>query len=727
MDQLFSSILSASFHGSIIILLVLAARLVLRKAPRSTICLLWVMVGLRLLLPFQIESSFSLQPEMPQFTQQSVTPTLPEIQPDHAVIPDRLPPDVTITYDDNAVTQPTIRVVNYKAIAAIVWIAVACGMAGYTLISYLHLKRKVSGAELLEDGVYESSAIDSPFLLGYIKPNIYLPKGLSVTDRRYILAHERGHMERGDNWIKLAGFVCVSIHWFNPLVWLGYHLLCKDIEMACDEYVVKHMDLDSRKGYSAALVNCSTQRRFGACPVAFGEVSVKQRVLSVLHYRKPGFWISLACLVVIGFVAACFMTNPITVPEETTSTEETVPDDQSQILEQCKNAFTQFVSGGTYEIQVTTKYQSNSGIMDYSTETQFLRSGEDWFRHYTIYEHTFEKTVTELAFDGTVYKRSYLSGEEPTQWATTNDTAKLSAPWTMAIDWEHLTYKATDAALGSRGHSFLLNGEEDNIITFCFDGGNLTSVLHTFDIITQMDTISHVAVDCKLVSNDARWILETINRKYREQGGVITNEPDQLQKCKDALTMIQSQDSYYMRVYHENNNPDVLLGSAYDYYWRSDEDYLQCEWKPDWENWCLYTQGQYYEKDVTIAVPPEDIPYPQWTRVQQPGLGLSGVPWIMNIRWEEAKPAFLADGITESEEIITVVVEDPEPEYPYTLTFHFDLISGGLNSVCMTRTFQSLGAVYTSTSTIDHFSFDSQQVKAEIEKTYLETQLQVIQ
>lgn len=722
MKEIFVSILSAGFYGSVMILLVIAARLLLRKAPRSIMCLLWVMVGLRLLIPFQIESSFSLQPEIPQFVEQGTAPVVPDAQPDYVIVPDRLPPDVTVTYDNNAVTEPVIRVVDYGAVAAVVWSVVACGMVGYTLISYLFLKRKVSGAVLTEDGVYETEAVDSPFLLGYIRPSIYLPKGLPEDDRQYILAHERGHLERGDNWIKLVGFLCVSVHWFNPLVWLGYHLLCKDIEMACDEYVVKYMDLDSRKGYSAALVNCSTKHRFGACPVAFGEVSVKQRVLSVLRYRKPGFWISLVCLLVIGFVAGCFLTNPITEPEDTDPLT-TVPNDHAQILEQCEGAFSQFVGGQAYEIQVTTKFESQSGIMDYSTETQFLRNGDDWFRRYTICEDTFEKTESEMAIGGTVYKRSISASD----WTATNDSPSLSAPWTMEIDWENLVYQATEGALGSRGYSFLLDGEEDNIITFCFDGGGkLTSILHTFDIVTEMDTISHVTVNCKLVSNDARWITKTIEMEYQQNAGHITNDTADLQKCKEVLEIFQSQDSYYMRVHFEHNDPDILSGNSYTYYWHSGEDYLQCDWTQDWEDWCLYTQGKYYRKNVSAAMPPEELSYGNWTWVEQPEQQFSGEPWIMSVRWDEAYVTLLDADVTSMEEVITVSVDDPEAEYPYQLTFCFDRESGSINSIRLWHTYGFAGATYTSSATIESYGFDESEINATIQKYYLETQVQAI-
>lgn len=540
MNQILTNLLSASVSGSVIILLVLAARIVLRKAPRSTICLLWVMAGLRLLMPFQIESPFSLQPELPPaVSQMEQQASAPDIQPDNAVIPDQLPLDATVTYDDNAVTQPTIHVVNYGEIAVWVWIAGTCVLTGYTLLSYLMLRRKVSDAIPAEDGVYESDAIDTPFLLGYIHPRIYLPKGLNPTDRPHILAHERAHMDRGDNWIKLMGFLCVSIHWFNPLVWLGYHLLCKDIEMACDESVVKHMDLDSRKRYSTALVNCSTRHRFGACPVAFGEISVNQRVLSVLHYRKPGFRLSLACLLVIGITAGCFMTNPVPTPADTKSgfsPEDTTPTDSAQITALCRDAYTQFVGDNIYEIQVDTEYASKSGIMNYSTQTRFWRHGNDWLRQYTIHEQNFVKTEAELCRGGNVFEFSIPAGGTAPEWSETNDSPQLSHPWTMELDWDSMTFQGVDGASGSRGYLFLLNGDPDNYITFCFSAeGKLLSINHRFILVTPMDTISHVTVECRLISNDPEQIAFDIAESYhRALVNPITDEYNDLQNQLDA-------------------------------------------------------------------------------------------------------------------------------------------------------------------------------------------------
>lgn len=735
MNDIFTNILHASFHGSVIILLVIAARLLLRKAPRSTICLLWVMAGLRLLMPFQIESPISLQPEIPpvvsQMEAQSPAPVLPDIQPDSAVVPDQLPPDVTITYDDNAVSAPVIHVFDYDAIAIGIWLTVACGLVGYTVISYGLLKRKVGGSTLAEDGVYESTAIDSPFLLGYVKPAIFLPAKLPDADRPYILAHERGHMDRGDNWIKLIGFLCVALHWFNPLVWLGYHLLCKDIEMACDEHVVKHMDLASRKGYSAALVNCSTTRHFGACPVAFGEVSVKQRVLSVLHYRKPGFWISLACLAVVGFVATCFLTNPTSQPEETLP-GDSIPNEHAQIIEQCKSAYLQTFGSQTYHIQVDTQYQSQSGIMDYSTKTTFLRNGDDWFRQGIVHEQNFDKTVVELGYGGTVLKRSKNDASPTEKWTLTNDSAELHTPWTVEIDWNRLTYHETDAASGSRGHSFLLDGNEDNVITFCLSyGGSLTAILHRFDLVTPMDTISYVTVECKLISSQAEEIssdiLDTYHQAILEIAPAESPKVTQLlQKCQDAIEMFQRAQDYFVYVHFESNDPAVLSDDYFCDYWRSGADYLQNERMPDAQDLCLYVNGKYFRKTISKAIRQQDPHYANWTPVEQPEVHFTGRPWVMNVRWEDADISFLGSDSIATEEVITVAVNDPNAAYPYRLTFRFGKESGKLNSIRMWHTYESAGATYTSSATIEGYSFDKDDVNITIQKYYQEAQLQTI-
>ena len=275
MHNFFSTVLTTSIHGSIVILVVLLLRLLLKKAPRKIICWLWVLAGIRLLLPIPIESAYSLQPHQIQIP-------LPE---------------------------------NLTTIFTVVWIALALIIGVYSIYSYIHLRRKVLDAVKIPGG-WESDRIETAFVLGFIKPKIYIPTGMSQETRQQILAHERTHLDKGDHWIKMLGFLALAVHWFNPLVWVSYILLCKDIEMACDERVVQFMELHERKSYSSALLRCSTNRaHYAACPVAFGEISVKYRIKSILNYRKPSFWISLVAIMAFLFVGVCLMTSPQSVVE----------------------------------------------------------------------------------------------------------------------------------------------------------------------------------------------------------------------------------------------------------------------------------------------------------------------------------------------------------------------------------------------------------------------------
>ncbi len=270
MNTFFQSLLTASFHGSIVILAVILLRLLLRKTPKKYICFLWMLAGIRLLMPIPVTSRFSLQP-------QGLTIPIP---------------------------------INPTAGLLLLWAAVAAVIGLVSVISYTRLQRQVRDAVKVPGG-WESDKIETAFVLGFVKPKIYIPTGMSQDTKRQILSHERTHLEKGDHWIKMIGFIALALHWFNPLVWIAYVLLCKDIEIACDQRVVQFMELDERKSYSSALLQCSTNRvHYAACPVAFGEVSVKYRIKSVLNYRKPGFWISLLGVAAVGFVTLCLITSP---------------------------------------------------------------------------------------------------------------------------------------------------------------------------------------------------------------------------------------------------------------------------------------------------------------------------------------------------------------------------------------------------------------------------------
>lgn len=331
MNTLFQNILTASFHGSIVILAVMLLRLALKKTPRKYICLLWLLAGLRLLMPFQIQSDLSLQPsadpvaQVQQQISRSQTPAAPEdfspadldvpapVQTPEA-LPDIQTPVTTVISSTPSPAPETAPEpdtgFDFLSVLPWFWLGIACCFGIYSLYTYLTLKLKVREAVKIPGG-WECDRIETAFILGFIRPNIYIPMGMTPEEQRYILAHERTHLDKGDHWFKMVGFLALALHWFNPLVWAAYILLCKDIEIACDERVVQFMELDERKAYSAALLNCSTNRaHFAACPVAFGEVSVKERIKSVLSYKKPSFWISLVGVIAIVFVAVCLVTSP---------------------------------------------------------------------------------------------------------------------------------------------------------------------------------------------------------------------------------------------------------------------------------------------------------------------------------------------------------------------------------------------------------------------------------
>lgn len=330
MESLFSNILTASFHGSIVILAVIILRVLLRKAPRKFICFLWLLGGLRLLMPFEIQSSLSLQP-MPEVRQQwqaSSDPAPRETLPEPLVQsqePAQAPEATVVTPEEPTPEEPEHSgpALNWKGVIPYVWLGVAACFGLYMLCAYLSLKNKVREAVKIQGG-WECDRIETAFILGFIRPQIYIPMGLSAEVRKHILAHERTHLEKGDHWFKMIGFLALALHWFNPLAWAAYILLCRDIELACDERVVQFMDLEERKSYSAALLSCSTTHlHFAACPVAFGEVSVKKRIKTVLDYRRPSFWVSLLAVAAVLFVAVCLLTNPTSTPDAApTQTEE---------------------------------------------------------------------------------------------------------------------------------------------------------------------------------------------------------------------------------------------------------------------------------------------------------------------------------------------------------------------------------------------------------------------
>lgn len=310
MEAVFIRLLNMSIAASWLILAVVLLRVILKKAPKSIRRILWALVGIRLVLPFSFESFLSLIPSAETVSPDILYAETPRIHSGISAFNTYVNPIISESLAPNvAASVNPMQVVAY--IASVVWIAGMILLMLYSVISYVRLRRCVADAVILRDNFWQSEKVASPFVLGLFRPRIYLPFGMDEESLAYVVAHEKAHIKRRDHWIKPIGFLLLTIYWFNPLIWLAYILLCRDIELACDERVVKQMSAEDKKAYSKALLTCSVDRRsIAACPLAFGEVGVKQRIKNVLNYKKPAFWIIIVALVSCVVMAVCFLTNP---------------------------------------------------------------------------------------------------------------------------------------------------------------------------------------------------------------------------------------------------------------------------------------------------------------------------------------------------------------------------------------------------------------------------------
>ena len=302
MNTLFLTLLNMSIAAGWAILAVLLLRPCLRKAPKWITCLLWVIPALRLLIPGFLESSFSLIPSPEVIPADIVQTETPIIYSGISEINSAINP---------VLTQQADSLDHLLQISSILWAAGLGIMLLYSLVSWLRLHILVRASIKHKDGFYLCDEVRSPFILGVITPKIYVPSGLDTETLKHVLAHEQSHKKRLDHLWKPLGYLLLSIYWFNPLLWLAYILLCRDIERACDEQVLHSIDEADRLRYAKALVDCSTHRRMIlTCPVAFGEISVKSRIKAVLSYKKPAAWVVLVAFIAGAVTSLCFLTNP---------------------------------------------------------------------------------------------------------------------------------------------------------------------------------------------------------------------------------------------------------------------------------------------------------------------------------------------------------------------------------------------------------------------------------
>jgi len=311
MTKLFLGVVNLSISAGWLVLAVLVLRLVLKKAPKWINVLLWGIVAVRLVFPFSVGSALSLIPSAETISPEIMIAQVPEISTGIETIDQVVNPVISASFapDPFASANPLQILIP---VAANVWLLGVLAMLVYTAGSYIFLRRKLRTAVILRENIFQCETVNSPFVMGIFKPKIYLPYSMDGGDLHHVVAHERAHIRRKDHWWKPLGFLLLTVYWFNPLMWVAYLLLCRDIELACDEKVIAELENEQRADYTQALVACSVKRpMIAACPLAFGEVGVKERVKSIMNYKKPAFWIIVAAVAICVIVAVCFLTNPL--------------------------------------------------------------------------------------------------------------------------------------------------------------------------------------------------------------------------------------------------------------------------------------------------------------------------------------------------------------------------------------------------------------------------------
>ena len=735
MRGIFLNLMNAGFYGSIVIVAVLLLRQMLKKAPKSAICLLWLLALVRLVLPFQIESRFSLQPDvapLSQLQEEQPVEELPdersavpeEVQPHPGQIPavpdrEELPGDVEIEYNDQAVTDHRQVVVDYVAVLAWIWAAGTAALWIGSAVSWRKLKQQVENARYQSDGWWEVSGIGTAFVLGLRNPRIYLPAGLSGEEQGLILAHERTHIARRDHWFKPVAYLVLTLHWYNPLVWLAYACLCRDIEMACDEQVVKDMDVGRRKAYSHALLTCAAPRMaVTACPVAFGEVPVKGRILNVLNYRKPGFWITLAAVAATIVVTVCFLTSPVEEAETSpldakTAVEIAAERDMIIALEYkaqingsiriCKAdgaALAEVLEDVAWQSWLISKRHDFEGYVDLGLyEDYSLRiydnghadviSGED-VKHYRIPSKVYEQVMALLE--------------------SANEADVIAAKSEYLMDWG-ITLSAENVTrdgmtLVCRQNGILQPGELMTGSPFRLEkqvGGIWQEVPKLQDAIFTMEGWLIEAGGSYRWDVDWSWLYgsltpgnyrigkdvsltqkpgDSMNQSYYAEFTIGEEDPE-LALCRAALENVGKANAAHIVELHAFSGTNAPLGDLNRNYFRYGDTWLSIDNLdvdgPAAYYACLNIQGQRYEGEAG-----EDMAF-HWEGMADSNL-LTREPWLVTFDAAGAKMELISREETQEGCRIRVMIYEPydsgytrSESYYVDLNFNYsDILTGGI-------------------------------------------------
>lgn len=458
MEAVFLKLLNMSLTGCVMILAVLPVRALLKKAPRWSICLLWGLVALRLICPFSFESNLSLIRNSEPISRETLSveawtpPTATE--PVHMEVPKPQLPAVPQTPVQNVA--PTLAQSTPSALTIIgyVWLF-GCGlMLLYALVSYVQLKRRVRTATRLEGNIRQSEYATSPFVLGVFRPVIYLPYGLKESHQGHIIAHERSHISRGDHLIKPLGFVILSVHWFNPCVWVAYILLCRDIEAACDERVIQKMTKEQRQSYSATLLHYGIKRRrIAACPVAFGETGIKGRIKNVMNYKKPTVWLVIMSILLSFVLAGCFLTDPV---------QEQLQDQPSVSAEEQKHmdALLDQIATKFWDLDLGSLHPDYYRLIDAQAREELMAYGETALNYFVSQLRSTPSNVHNIKEQIMVYLCEDLAKVVPSEDRYQYDWPNVPGMWLTYYDKTNADkYDKTRLQPGFYGISDILYGE----------------------------------------------------------------------------------------------------------------------------------------------------------------------------------------------------------------------------------------------------------------------------
>ena len=698
MGDLFSQVLNMSMTGSVVILLVMLARLMLKRSPKIFSYALWLVVLFRLLCPVALTAPVSvlnaLEPEIQEASGvTSVVYFLPAEagqNPDFAFVP----AESQSGAEPVQVGEPERTGSDIMAIASYVWIAGIGSMILYSIVQYIRLRRKLVGAVAYTGNVYRADEIDTPFVMGIFAPKIYLPSNIPTQEQKYIIAHERHHIRRCDHIIKLLAYCALCIHWFNPLAWAAFILAGKDMEMSCDEAVIREMGPQIRADYSASLLRLATHKKIIAgMPLAFGEGNTKGRIMNMAKWKKPKLWVSMICVLLCAAVLVACAVNP-----QKSDTVDNAPTD-----------------GSTAPTEARTPATDGSAVV---TGTKLVQYGALKMLLPSGLEAADEAGSITLTMNAETVGGIALRHQEQA-----NSPDAFSADWMAEIG----VPEASDTAMSYMGGSskyadyeimyfpdIPVNRDAKGDIIADEQGTYVleNEVTHYF-FVNGTDVYDIWFRNNRVPDSMQETVLKTcVLEGITDIAAVQTalnEEKEALQQCRSVLEQIQSNDACKIETKQENG-PGAVNDITLCTDWIHGKDRLQISLIPESGGASMFgglrVDGKQY--DCNSAQQWQEIT--QWDRRD---------PWLASFQWNDSVVAYM--DTLEDESGITVMLRIDQPfaegenEQPhYFVNFNFDADGTFRNVYVQTNLFMD----YSTSRTESVVSLDSELIEAEIQKEY---------